>query len=478
MVRFSVFFFPSSNHSIDVLAASVNVAAAVCNLHLCSCACGLVPLFQLACCVCWSTTRGQQLPKVSKLTKISPPSGMAGAKVTIHGVYLTANGNGTISESAVTLNGARVERVVSHEDDKIVVIAGHAKPGVGDAVLTCGNGEKCTLPDAWEQIKSGLVEVFTETGFFGEEVVIKGKKLLGGGAKLFKVTLAGIEAEILKATNTKVTVRAGQGKQHTRGVVELESVSGVKIRSKEMFLYTFDVHEAKRKHLDNGLKTAGKGKLRLEKSLRQTVGEHGALSAPPTGDVFFRSDKVDVVFKGLTFAGSGGGGGGGGASTDIVESDEEPEPVPEYRKTLVLDEPVSNRRNTFSIRRKSRRPSKKAAPPIRGGNKYTVSDDSLVSKLKAMFSGADVEDGVGIPGARPDQHLGFVEMNFRVDCDKLLSLLTESGAIAKLDGARNIKAIFKRMDTNNDGKVSMGEFLEFALRSLHSPRGGIAVSSV
>lgn len=419
----------------------------------------------------------EHLPFVSSITSIVPSAGMTGAKVTITGKHLLANGN-TFTPDSVTLNGVPVSKVESFSEEYVTVIAGNSRPdaGLGDVVVKCTNGEQTVLKDAWTHLKDGVIQNFTPTGFFDEEVVIEGKGLLGGGKDLFRVFLAGVEAQYVvgTATDTRVTVKAGKGKQHKQGVVRLECTSGVTLESIQgvsgnngLFLYTFDIHESKRHALDNDMR-ARNGTFTLDKQLRSTKTAFTAadVSEPPKEDIYFRADAIDADLRGLSFAGSGvtlaGLGGGGG--NEGVTTDGAP------RSSLVFDDGEGGGGGKKGSRSSLKKKAKKKG---RGGSRRedayaddadVVIESDMIESLKKMFAAADVEGGTGFGTSKtaPDEHLSTVEMAYRVDSTKLVELLKATGAIKKLGKDKGVRTIFKKMDSDNDGKVSMGEFIAFA----------------
>ena len=250
----------------------------------------------------------KQLALVSTILSISPGAGMTGAKVTIRGKHLLANDN-TFATGSVTLNGVPVRKVVGEPtDDEVTVIAGKAKPGVGDVAAQFTNGERSVLQDAWEHLQDGNIEVFTPEGYFEESIQIRGTGLLCGGtfAQLISVKLAGIEVkEIVSASDTELVVLAGPGKFRTTGEITLESLTGVMVHSAKKFLYTFDVNEAARSALNNGI-SASDGTFTISKALRRTTNAMTKedFTEKPKDALYFRASNLDFNLSGVSFVGA------------------------------------------------------------------------------------------------------------------------------------------------------------------------------
>jgi len=93
-----------------------------------------------------------------------------------------------------------------------------------------------------------------------------------------------------------------------------------------------------------------------------------------------------------------------------------------------------------------------------------IDQHKLVQNMKQLFMAADVSDGtLTFSNATPDNYLDRTELAHRLDGKQLMVLLKQAGVLGKLKGEHNVKQIVRRMDTNNDGKVSLGEFINFAV---------------
>jgi hypothetical protein len=207
----------------------------------------------------------------STVTAIEPESGQGGTEVTITGIKLLAAG----SEIAkVTLDGIEVESIVSESETQVVVIASainHEQDQKGTAVITMDNGqviESVALQDGslvheFTYVVPGEITSVSPTqGQQNSVVTIVGTDLFGQGEYLTNVSLAGVEAEIVSQSNTKVVVTAGASGATDAGDVILTSESGaiVEIAAEWTYVAVGEITDV----------SPGKGQLNTEVTITGT----------------------------------------------------------------------------------------------------------------------------------------------------------------------------------------------------------------
>lgn len=168
-----------------------------------------------------------------QLQSVSPRTGQSGTTVTLTGITLQCGGASVIS---VTLAG--VAATIKSQSATEIVVESSSGSGAGDVVITADNGGTDFLANAWEF--SDIASVDPATGQFGTYVNISGNGLFLGVGGVDKVTLAGVDAEILSATKTEVIVRADSGSEDVIGVagdVVVSSVEGTRVTQVEGWTY-------------------------------------------------------------------------------------------------------------------------------------------------------------------------------------------------------------------------------------------------
>ena len=171
----------------------------------------------------------------STITALKPEVGQGGTVVTISGVALLATGDDI---ATVTLDGVEVDEIVSQSDTKVVVVAGAIEIGQnqkGTVVITMDNDqviESIALADGsltkqFEYaIPGDITSVFPVQGQHNTVVTIVGTNLFGQGDSLVNVSLAGVDADIISQTNTKVIVHASVSDGTDTGDVILTADTG------------------------------------------------------------------------------------------------------------------------------------------------------------------------------------------------------------------------------------------------------------
>ena len=150
-------------------------------------------------------TNGWTALTTGAVTAVTPASGIRGTAVVITGQRLLGGGSSIVS---VSLAGVSVLNIASSSDTTVSVRAGDGS-GSGSVVLVANTGAIVTQANAWAYQAPGVISSVTpNTGQFGTKVTISGTRLLGDGAQVTIVTLAGVEAEVVSFSNTMVVVVA------------------------------------------------------------------------------------------------------------------------------------------------------------------------------------------------------------------------------------------------------------------------------
>ena len=154
------------------------------------------------------------------VSTFTPSSGQAGTRVTITGSRLLGGGS---SVTRVTLAGSVVERVVSGDDSTIVVVASaSAVSKTGTIVIESETGSVVTSASAWSYLAPGVATVAVPSqGIDGTIVEIRGQGLLGGGASISSVTLAGVTVRSILVGNNETVVRVIAGSPVSSGSGEI-----------------------------------------------------------------------------------------------------------------------------------------------------------------------------------------------------------------------------------------------------------------
>ncbi len=169
------------------------------------------------------------------VTEVSPPEGQAGTRVTLTGTDLLAGANDL---ARVTLAGEAVREIVRASNTEVVVVAAaSAAAKVGAVVLVSSEGGLVELANGWRYLAPGLLaSVEPNVGQFGTQVVLRGERLLGGGASVVSVTLNGAEVASIDAFNsTRVVVTAGPGSGN--GAVVITADTGAEVVLADAWTY-------------------------------------------------------------------------------------------------------------------------------------------------------------------------------------------------------------------------------------------------
>jgi len=145
----------------------------------------------------------------ASVDSISPTTGQIGTRITISGSGLLVGGS-EIDE--LQLAGAAVQEVVSASETAIVVIAatnGSASTGIISYTMTSGAAVESASSVTWTYLEASVIDAVTpNSGRQGTAVLITGSNMLGGGASITIVTLAGESADVASGNDTHVAVVA------------------------------------------------------------------------------------------------------------------------------------------------------------------------------------------------------------------------------------------------------------------------------
>ena len=151
-----------------------------------------------------------------RIDGISPISGQFGTAVTINGLDLH-RGEGV---SSVTIAGVEAT-IVSYNSSSVEVIAQRPSTitSFSGTVLVESDDKSLIESSAnFTYLREGDITLVTPLqGQFNAEVVIGGNRLFGGGGNVESVIIAGVPADILSQTNTKLRVRIKENNESVFG---------------------------------------------------------------------------------------------------------------------------------------------------------------------------------------------------------------------------------------------------------------------
>ena len=103
-------------------------------------------------------------------------------------------------------------------------------PHLADVSVQDATGRVARLSRGFQYLHEGrIMSVLPSAGQNGTHVVIRGLRLLGGGADVKKVCLGGVQASVEHANDSVVTVRAGHSRTALVGDVEVVSDTGARV---------------------------------------------------------------------------------------------------------------------------------------------------------------------------------------------------------------------------------------------------------
>lgn len=187
-----------------------------------------------------SLAGGWSYRTAGRIASITPDNGQTGTRVTIEGSNLRGHGD---SVTNVSLAGVAAE-IVMQNDTVTVASAGQGPtdPETGDVILISSTGATVTQESGFSYLRPGQIQdVSPVSGVAGARVTIFGSRLCGGGQQVARVTLLGLEAQVLAGgTCNRVTVVAADFGASATGDVIIESDTGAVITGTDRFTYIAD----------------------------------------------------------------------------------------------------------------------------------------------------------------------------------------------------------------------------------------------
>ena len=160
-----------------------------------------------------------------EVKKVSPDSGHHGTRVVVNGADLFGGGEKLVS---ITLNGV-VAKVTGASNTEIAAVANPNSAGKGNVVITSDSGAVVTGVDMFTYVaQADITDMQDERGQLGSVATIVGQNLRMNGAT-FEVTLAGVKAQMMKATEGEFKVRAA-GSTPQQGDVRIVADTGAFVR--------------------------------------------------------------------------------------------------------------------------------------------------------------------------------------------------------------------------------------------------------
>jgi hypothetical protein len=152
------------------------------------------------------------------ITGVFPASGQVGTRVTVTGARLLGGG---VAVTAAWLGGVAAQ-VVSSNNSQVVLVVRQRGAGAVDVVLEADTGARVVGVLAFTYLVEGSVTtVQPSSGQYGTRVTLTGQRLLGGGAVVTGVTLAGVAvAAVSSASDTEIVVVA----QHANATAGAQDV--------------------------------------------------------------------------------------------------------------------------------------------------------------------------------------------------------------------------------------------------------------
>ena len=165
------------------------------------------------------------------ITAIDPPQGQYGTMIIIRGERLASGGD---SVQQVFIDDVLANGVVSMDNGTVVARAGEPQDGEafnGTVTLISNDGGRLESDIEWSYLnQSTITDVTPQNGTGNTSVTVRGMRLLGGGERIARVSVAGIEAlQILEDRNDSfVRFQTGINPNGTEiiGDIMLESDTG------------------------------------------------------------------------------------------------------------------------------------------------------------------------------------------------------------------------------------------------------------
>ena len=174
---------------------------------------------------------------LQKIETIAPNKGQHNTVVTVKGTNLFGGGS---KVKSITLAGEAPASIVSQNNGAVVVTLKDIAAKKGAVVITADSGAVVTSADgSFEYLTKGVItKVDPSKGQRLSLVTIEGERLLGGGASVAKLTLAGLAATVKSASATKIVLNAaGSDKTVDEGDVVIVSNTGATVSKAKAWSY-------------------------------------------------------------------------------------------------------------------------------------------------------------------------------------------------------------------------------------------------
>lgn len=163
---------------------------------------------------------------VGVIESVFPASGQEGTRVTFVGRRLRGSGSYV---SRVLLGSIQASSIISQNDSMVVAVASPSAASVVAPTFVSSSLAIVTGSVTFEYLQPGVISsVSPATGQAGTSVTIVGQRLLGGGAFVSSMTLAGVAVmTVVSVTNTQIVVRAGAALPARRATLSLCPTRGL-----------------------------------------------------------------------------------------------------------------------------------------------------------------------------------------------------------------------------------------------------------
>ena len=184
-----------------------------------------------------SLSGGWQYLPPGSIAGFSPINGTVNTIITVFGSNLFGYGTQIVSASISST------AVIQSQNNFIVqlVVQSGAAGSSGSLVFTTDSGVTLTGPYPFTYLNVNINSVYPSQGPAGINVTISGTNLLCGGSSI-TVTLKGITATVLTASNNAIVVEAGSGALGTGPVVITSNNGGVLSQGNFTYVLGGDIH--------------------------------------------------------------------------------------------------------------------------------------------------------------------------------------------------------------------------------------------
>ena len=143
------------------------------------------------------------------INTVLPASGQTGSLVTISGTNMLSGG-ATIR--TVILAGVSTSAIVFADNSVIMAIASRSPTSTitSGVVIIANTGALITSDNRWAYLVPGRINIVSpDSGQVGTRVSITGIEFFSGGSNVASVTLSGVNAAIILASNTQINCYVG-----------------------------------------------------------------------------------------------------------------------------------------------------------------------------------------------------------------------------------------------------------------------------